>query len=257
MKLLTNLLPTTLRLTRPHPGANPTNGGASLSLRSGVIFGLLALVVVFVLGVGTGAALLSNQAPSEDSMDTGPEMPSESSAEAGFARDMIVHHAQAVQMADLVRGRSQSQDIRILANNILLNQQAEIGQMRGWLQVWGLPATGTEPHMAWMGHPTEDRMPGLASPEEIDALQRASAEDMDVLFLQLMIPHHQAALPMAETVLERTDRPEVEQFATALIASQQEEIWSMQESLQERGFPVESSPAPDNAPSAEEEPHHE
>jgi uncharacterized protein (DUF305 family) len=246
MKLPTTLLPASLRPTHPPSGTNPTNGGALLSLRTGVpIFGLLALVVVFVLGVGTGATLLPNEEAGEDSTETGPETPGDNSVEAGFARDMMVHHAQAVEMAEIVRSRSESQDIRILASNILLGQQAEIGQMRGWLEVWGVPATGTEPHMAWMGHPTEGPMPGMASPEELDALQRASAEEMEVLFLQLMIAHHQAALPMAEAVLERTDRPEVKQFATALIASQQEEIWSMQESLQSRGFSVGSSPAPD------------
>src|SRR5215207_1840186 len=217
MKILTHLLPTTLRRNRPRPGTKSTKDRGSLSLRIGVIFVfLLAVVAVFVLGVGTGATLLSNGAPREDSVETGPELPSESSAAVGFAQDMMVHHAQAVQMAEIVRGRSQSQDIQILASNILLNQQAEIGQMRGWLQVWGLPATGGEPHMTWMGHPIEGRMPGLASPEEIDALQRASPEEMDVLFLQLMIPHHEAALPMAEAVLEETDREEVQQLAAAV-----------------------------------------
>jgi uncharacterized protein (DUF305 family) len=67
-------------------------------------------------------------------------------------------------------------------------------------------------------------MPGLASLEQINNLQKASPEEADVLFLQLMIPHHEAALPMAEAVLERTDRSEVEQFAKAIIASQREEV---------------------------------
>lgn len=171
-------------------------------------------------------------------------MPGEGSAEAGFVRDMIVHHAQAVQMADVVRDETQSQDVKILASKILLAQQAEIGQMRGWLQVWGLSPTSTEPAMGWIGHPTEGRMPGMASPEELNDLQHASPEEADVLFLQLMIPHHEAAVPMAEAVLEETDRPEVEQLATAVVASQQAEIRTMQESLQRRGVPVELSSTP-------------
>jgi len=245
MKLSTRWLSAILRLTRLRPGAKPTKGGAPLSLRSRTVFSLLALVVVFVLGVVVGMALATrfiDETSDDEPAETGLVAPGEDSAEVGFVRDMMVHHAQAVQMADIVRSRSESQDVRTLASNILLNQQAEIGQMRGWLQIWGLSATSTEPHMAWMGDPTEDRMPGMASPEQIDALQGASGEDMDVLFLQLMIPHHQAALPMAEAILERTDRPEVEQLATAIIASQQEEILSMQEALQRRGIPVESSP---------------
>jgi uncharacterized protein (DUF305 family) len=242
MKLSTRWLEAILRLTRLRQGAKPTNGGTPLSLRSSTAFILLAFVAVFVLGAVVGMALaprFMDGTSDDEPAETRLVAPGEDSAEVGFVRDMMVHHAQAVQMADIVRSRSESQDVRMLASNILLSQQAEIGQMRGWLQIWGLPATGTEPHMAWMGHPTEDRMPGMASPEQIDALQRASAEDMDVLFLQLMIPHHQAALPMAEAILERTSRPEVEQMATAIIASQQEDILSMQESLQRRGIPAE------------------
>jgi len=235
----------------------PTHGGTALSLRSGSIVILLALVAAFVLGMGTRAALFSNGAPDEDSVDMGPEMPGESSAEVGFARDMMVHHAQAVQMSDIVRGRSESQDIRILASDILLNQQAEIGQMRGWLQIWNLPLIGTEPHMAWMGQPAGGRMPGMASPQEIDALQRASPEEADVLFLQLMLSHHQAALPMVEALRERTNRPEVEQLATAIASSQQEEIQSMQGSLQRRGISVQRSPVSSETLPLEKEPHHE
>ena len=89
--------------------------------------------------------------------------PGDGSAEAGFARDMMVHHAQAVGMAEIVRDKTESEDVRILATDIALTQQAQIGQMQGWLAVWGLPVAGTEPAMAWMGHPTEGRMPGMAT----------------------------------------------------------------------------------------------
>src|SRR3712207_8456321 len=54
---------------------------------------------------------------------------------------------------------------------------SQIGQMQGWLAVWGLPMTGAEPAMSWMGHPTTGRMPGMASPEEIEALRQASPEE--------------------------------------------------------------------------------
>jgi uncharacterized protein (DUF305 family) len=96
--------------------------------------------------------------------------PGDDSVEAGFARNMMVHHAQAVEMAEIVRDRTESEEIRILATDIALTQQAQIRMMQGWLDVWGLPATSTEPAMAWMGHPTEGRMPGMASPEEVNRL---------------------------------------------------------------------------------------
>jgi uncharacterized protein (DUF305 family) len=170
--------------------------------------------------------------------------PGDSSAEAGFARDMSVHHAQAVEMAEIVRDKTGSEEMRVMAADIALTQQAQIGQMQGWLDVWGLPSTGTEPAMSWMGHPTEGRMPGMASPGEINRLRGAPPEEADKMFLRLMIPHHKAALPMARAVLERTDRTEVERLATAIAASQKGEIKIMREMLMSRGEkPEQGAPA--------------
>ncbi len=217
--------------------------------RNSLITALLVVGAVALAGVA-GAVVASlfsgNETAGEGVAGTGLMAPAEDSAEAGFARDMMVHHAQAVQMAEIVRDETESEEIRTMAADIALTQQAQIGQMQGWLAVWGLPATGTGPAMTWMGHPTEGRMPGMASPQELDELQRATSEEADVLFLQLMIPHHEAATPMAEAVLEETDRPEVERLAGAIIASQQSEIQLMQGLLNQRGasVPAEDSSAP-------------
>ena len=215
------------------------------------------LVAALLVGVVVGAALaLLFFARTPGDVPAALGAPGEDSAEAGFARDMIVHHAQAVQMAEIVRGKTESEEIRTLAADIALTQQAQIGQMQGWLQVWDLPPTGTEPAMSWMGHPTEGRMPGMAAPEELDRLQRASPEEADVLFLQLMIPHHEAALPMAEAVLEETEREEVQQLAAAVATSQEAEIRVLQELLQRHGVQAEEPSASDaNLPSGQEHDH--
>jgi len=160
--------------------------------------------------------------------------PADGSPEAGFARDMMVHHAQAVQMAEIVRDKTQSDAIRTMAADIALTQQAQIGMMQGWLTMWELPISGNEPAMGWMGHPTEGLMPGMATPEEMELLIKAPPQEVDRLFLRLMITHHRAAIPMAETVLERTDRPEVSQLAEAIKESQRMEITQMEEMLRER-----------------------
>src|SRR5215213_11235045 len=94
---------------------------------------ILVLVLLAGCSAGATAALLVTR------------LPGEGSAEAGFAHDMIVHHAQAVQMAEIVRDRTQSDDMRLLASDISLTQQAQIGIMQGWLAVWGLHITGSEP----------------------------------------------------------------------------------------------------------------
>ena len=207
------------------------------------MFTIVLLVVAIAVAAAAGAALaslFSGGAPTDlpaEVADIGA--PSDSSPEAGFARDMMVHHAQAVEMAEIVRDKTGSEEIRTLAADIALTQQAQIGQMQGWLQVWDLPPTGTEPAMSWMGEPHEGRMPGMASPEEINNLQQAPPEEAEALFLQLMVPHHEAAVPMAQAVLEETDRKEVERLAGSIMASQQAEIELMRGLLQRRGVTVE------------------
>ena len=200
---------------------------------------MVAVAVAAAAGAAL-ASLFSGGAPTDlpaEVADIGA--PSDSSPEVGFARDMMVHHAQAVEMAEIVRDKTGSEEIRTLAADIALTQQAQIGQMQGWLQVWDLPPTGTEPAMSWMGEPHEGRMPGMASPEEINNLQQAPPEEAEALFLQLMIPHHEAAVPMAQAVLEETDRKEVERLAGSIMASQQAEIELMRGLLQRRGVTVE------------------
>jgi uncharacterized protein (DUF305 family) len=162
------------------------------------------------------------------------QSPGNDSAEAGFARDMIVHHAQAVQMAEVIRDKTKSDSMRLLASDISLTQQAQIGIMQGWLGAWGLPITGSEPAMAWMGHPTDGPMPGMATPDELDRLFKLPPDRAGVLFLRLMINHHEAAIPMALAVLKRTDEPEVSQLARSVVESQRAEIKNMKALVEEK-----------------------
>ena len=193
--------------------------------RERVLVGVLALVVLALSALALWLYLSGKP-------------PADNSAEAGFARDMMVHHAQAVEMAEIVRDRTENPQIRVLTAHIALHQQAEIGQMQGWLAVWGLPPTGAEKPMAWMGHPIDGPMPGMARPAEIDRLRELPPDKGDALFLRLMIPHHEAAIPMARAVIERGDEPEVQLFAKTVIASQQAEIENMQEMLKAMGAPL-------------------
>lgn len=199
----------------------PSRGGIN-----GQLFSLPVLLVLAVAFSGLIVALAAFVAARE---------PGDSSAEAGFARDMSVHHAQGVEMAEIVRGKTGSNEIRGLAADMALTQQAEIGQMQGWLAVWGLPPTGPEPAMSWMGHPTRGPMPGMATPEEIERLKEASPDEADELFLRLMIPHHRSAVPMAEAVLEETDNLPVETLASSIATHQKGEIEVMSDMLGERG----------------------
>lgn len=163
--------------------------------------------------------------------------PVEDSAEVGFARDMANHHAQAVNMAQLLYDRTDDPEMRFLALDIMLTQQAQIGQMQGWLRVWGQSLSSTDPAMTWMGMPVNGLMPGMASVEDINRLRDLSGDEADILFLQLMIPHHRGGVNMANAVLEYTDRAEVIALAQAIVNSQANEIAFMQAVLQAKGFP--------------------
>ena len=88
-------------------------------------------------------------------------------------------------------------------------------------------------------------MPGMASPEEVEALRKAPPEEADRTFLELLIPHHRAATEMSRAVLEETDRTAVEELAGAIEASQRSEIEVMQQMLEDVGAP----PVEDEEPS--------
>lgn len=177
--------------------------------------------------------------------------PTETSPEAGFARDMSVHHAQAVAMAEAIRDRTTDPDLKLLATDIALGQQAQIGRMSGWLDEWGLTISSTSPPMAWMtsdhdmggmegmdmGSPelVNGLMPGMATRPQVSALSTLPINEAEISFLQLMIAHHRGGVDMAQAILERTDRPDVVQLARSMVNGQQAEIDLMTDMLAKRG----------------------
>ncbi len=178
----------------------------------------------------------------------------DSDPEAGFARDMSVHHAQGVAIAEAVRSRTDETDIRLLATDIALTQQAQIGRFLGWLDVWGLSATNSEP-MAWMpAHGAASMpmpMPGMATPAEVLALSTLPTDEAEEQFLRLMIRHHRGAIRMAQAILDLTKREEVVSIAEAMVTSQRAEIQMMNEMLNARGRssdPTESTSAAGRTP---------
>lgn len=198
---------------------NTTLDGDTASTRRWQWFG--AIAVAALVGAAVTAALLAPSTPGDDS------------AEAGFARDMSAHHAQAVEMAGLLQERTADEELLVLAEDITLSQQSQIGQMRGWLDLWGLPAAGRQPPMAWMdmaGMP----MTGMATPDMLAALRGAEGTTAERQFLELMVEHHRGGVVMSEALLERSDHPVVGRLAEAIITSQSSEIELMERLLDER-----------------------
>nr|WP_279672450.1 DUF305 domain-containing protein [Flexivirga meconopsidis] len=184
----------------------------------------------------------------------GNSTPGDNSVEAGFARDMQTHHQQAVEMSFIIRDKTSDEAIRTLAYDIITSQQQQMGQMYGWLQVWGLPQTGSRPPMAWMagGHggmrmggassaspgssnpETSSAMPGMATPAQLQQLRDVKGKAADRLFLQLMIRHHQGGLDMAQAVQGRTKVRAVTVLASAIETAQTAEIAQMKKMLADR-----------------------
>lgn len=185
---------------------------------------VLAVAVVAIVAGSAGAVVRG----------MGQTLPDEGSPEAGFARDMSDHHEQAVEMALLIEERTNDPLVAGLAKDIMLTQQHQRGQMLAWLDLWGLAPTGTDAPMAWMDHRVERRMPGMASPEELQALSGHSGPEADRMFLRLMIRHHDGGVPMARGVLERSDHEVVRNLAAAIVEAQQAEIRTMQNLLADK-----------------------
>lgn len=163
--------------------------------------------------------------------------PGENSPEAGFARDMMMHHAQAVDMATLLRDRTEDPEMRQLALDIMLTQQAQIGQMQGWLAVWQYPIASTDPAMMWMDMPVNGGMPGMSTQVQLNELRELQGVKADGLFLQLMIVHHRGGVLMGEAALESAKSPEVLALAQSIVNAQTSEIAAMQDLLARKGFP--------------------
>ncbi|MFC8681208.1 DUF305 domain-containing protein [Microbacterium ureisolvens] len=175
--------------------------------------------------------------------------PGTSSPEAGFSRDMQVHHAQAIEMAMEIYRKTDDDELRVIAYDIATGQAGQRGEMFDWLVRWGLPQSGG-PMMQWMdeseaGHAhggtsaepmTDDEAHaamGMASADEIAALQAATGQEADCQFLALMIRHHEGAIPMAEALLELGTDARALEVAEAIKNGQTAEIDAMR-SIQDR-----------------------
>jgi uncharacterized protein (DUF305 family) len=154
--------------------------------------------------------------------------PDEGSPEVTFARGMANHHAQAVEMALIARDRSDDEELRRFALDIMFTQQAQIGQMQGWLAVWNRPLAAPPGEMA-------SDMPGMATQQQINDLQTLPIDPMEVSFLQLMIRHHEGGVAMVRQALQQTNHSVVVRLAQAVVQGQQSEITYMQDLLKRRG----------------------
>ncbi len=219
---------------------------AGTTARTQSRYAVVAVVAAALVATVAALIAISSQGTGDDSVD------------AGFARDMGEHHAQAVDMSLIVLQASDSQDVGVLAYDIATTQSNQIGRMQGWLVEWGLPQARTEDRMLWMpegsmamdgmaesgvegmpdarpGSPDYRAMPGMATLAEIETLRSADSTEAEILFLQLMITHHLAGVDMAQAAVDHAHDDHVVDLAQAMVDGQRSEVNLMADMLNARG----------------------
>ena len=201
---------------------------------------LAVAAVIGLLLLGAAGGLLIRTPGSADS-----QVPTPGSVDVGFAQDMTVHHQQAVEMASWERDHTTDPVLAQLSSDIEATQTGQIGTMQGWLELWNAAPLPVGGHMAWMTTPSHDHsatstggvatMPGMASGAELAALRAATGPQLDVMFLQLMLRHHQGGAPMLDYGAAHASVPQVRNLASQMLRSQTAETDYLRQLLAERG----------------------
>jgi uncharacterized protein (DUF305 family) len=211
----------------------------------------LAIAALGASGCGSSSAVqgppaIQPGAPGQSSRVLAPgethAPPAATAADIAFMQGMIHHHAQALDMTDLLDSRSQDPYMKKLALRIRVSQTDEIKMMQRWLAARGQDAPDPRAHhMADMpGMPGMDHgvmMPGMLTPAEMARLAAAKGPEFDRLFLEGMIQHHGGAIAMVKDLFATPgagQQSDIFAFASDVEADQQMEIDRMTAMLKER-----------------------
>ncbi|MBF6355735.1 DUF305 domain-containing protein [Nocardia higoensis] len=171
-------------------------------------------------------------------------------ADIAFAQQMSAHHQQALTMVEML-GPDAAPEVRAAAEQIRISQWREVGTLTGWLELVGAPVQPTVEQGAHDGHGGHggdgeagavSGMAGMASDEELTRLYHAPGPAREVLFLQLMIRHHQGGVDMAAAGAQATDSAAVRARALSMLNGQQQEISTLSVLLSQRGAEVLAYP---------------
>ncbi|WP_433283057.1 DUF305 domain-containing protein [Pseudonocardia xinjiangensis] len=229
---------------RPPTHTDPAPGDAAPGEARWVRPLLVVAAAVALLLLGAAGGLLVGLPGSSRA----PATPAADSVDVGFSQDMTVHHQQAVEMASWERDHTTDPVLAQLASDIEATQNSQVGRMQGWLEMWGAGALPVGGHMAWMSAPDGHghmsatmsgggvaTMPGMASTADLAALRAATGPQLDVLFLQLMLRHHEGGASMLQYGAQHAETPQVRNLAAQMLSSQTTEAGYMRQLLAERG----------------------
>lgn len=185
-----------------------------------VLVGLLAAFILAACGA---------PAPDDEPEPSATAAADHNDADVLFAQEMIPHHRQAIEMAEMAADRASSVEVKALAERIQQAQDPEIETMTQWLESWGEDVPAEDGHM--MG---DDMMGGgMMSPEEMSELMGAQGVDFDRMFLTMMTAHHEGAIEMARVEQAEGSFAPAQELAGKIIEDQQAEIDEMADLLNE------------------------
>jgi uncharacterized protein (DUF305 family) len=140
-----------------------------------------------------------------------------------FIDTMVHHHEGAIQMSKSFLDKTQNEELKKFAQQIINDQQKEIAQMMEWREKW------------FAGKPPAKNMemPGMMdsmkmmSGDHMKMMETMSGKDSDTHFLDMMIPHHDGALTMSKDALQKAEHAEIKTLANNIIKAQEAEIKKM------------------------------
>jgi uncharacterized protein (DUF305 family) len=213
--------------TDPEPEPEPEGGDDVRSPRPGPS---LWQAIALVLAVAFASSALTAWWVSRD--------PQPNDADIGFYDDMSTHHLQGVDIASIYQRNGEDPVLLMIASKIAFSQTGDIRQMRVALADWGAEVTPGVA-MEWMGMPVpQDAQPGMATPEEIDALEAARGSELDDMFTRMMIDHHDGGIHMAQNAEALASIDSVKALATSMVKNQQDDISDMNLRRTQLGLPV-------------------
>lgn len=212
------------------------------------LFGYKKLTVLSALALGLVASvetraqsvIVQPGAPGQPTVvmpsDTKPKLHSVSKKDIEFMQGMIMHHAQAVEMVELIELRTENKEIRLLGSRIRQSQSDEINFMRRWLALRGeTTEMDMSGHSSHSGHGGDMMMPGMLTRKQMAAMAAAKGSAFDKLFLAGMIQHHKGALVMVDELFNTAGAgqdAELFNFATDVDTGQKAEITIMERMLE-------------------------
>jgi uncharacterized protein (DUF305 family) len=180
---------------------------------------MVAMGAVLVIGLFAGAAIWALQG------DDPPPTPM-NEVDVGFLQDMLDHHAQALEIADIYLENQPDGPVAPYANEVILFQTRDVEWMQGWLAEEGYePGAPDRMAMEWMNDPVPlAEMPGMQTPERLQELRDATGAEADRLWFEIMTDHHLGGVHMAEFAAANGAREEVVAFAESVARNQAIEV---------------------------------